>query len=151
MCVVVDWRYTTNRFLICTPCRSVEIAMTPNIDTGSEVAARTSTTERSFGEYLAEMTDVADVRRGIPSPQWRLAIDTSQGSPVPGQRAFVERNRPHVLVSRSSALLVAASVTTGGADPSIDYCAGTMGGDDPSTAYADAMLWYQGYPYSTPK
>jgi glycogen operon protein len=89
-----------------------------------------------------------------PAPsdcQWRLAIDTSQDLPVPGLRAFVGRDRPYTLESRSSALLVAASVTTGGADSSIDYCAGTMGGDDPSTAYAAAMLWYQGYPYSFPK
>jgi hypothetical protein len=83
--------------------------------------------------------------------QWRLAIDTSEDLPAPGLRAFVGRDRPYTLESRSSALLVAASVTTGGADPSIDYCAGTMGGDDPSTAYAAAMLWYQGYPYSFPK
>jgi nucleoside-diphosphate-sugar epimerase len=43
------------------------------------------------------------------------------------------------------------SFTTGGSDLSIDYCAGTMGGDDPSTAYAAAMLWYQGYPSPAPE
>ena len=80
--------------------------------------------------------------------QWRLAIDTSQDLPDPGLGAFVERDRPYVLEPRSSALLIAAGVTTGGADPSIDHCAGTMGGDDPPTAYAAAMLWYQGFPYS---
>jgi isoamylase len=88
-----------------------------------------------------------------PAPndcRWRLAIDTSRDLPVPGLGAFVEPNRPYVLESRSSVLLIAVGVTTGGADPSIDHCAGTMGGDDPSTAYAAAMLWYQGYPYSPP-
>ena len=88
-----------------------------------------------------------------PAPndcRWRLAIDTSQDLPVTGLGPFVERDRPYVLESRSSALLIAAGVTTGGADPSIDHCAETMGGDDPSTAYAAAILWYQGYPYSPP-
>ena len=53
-------------------------------------------------------------------------------------------------VVRQRAFLVAPSATTGGADPAIDCCAGKMGGDDPSAAYAAAMLWYRGYPYSLP-
>jgi len=32
-----------------------------------------------------------------------------------------------------------------------DECAATFGGGDPSTAYAAAMLWYQGYPDRQPK
>jgi hypothetical protein len=42
--------------------------MTPNIDIGREVAARTSITERPFREYLAEVIEVADLRCGIASP-----------------------------------------------------------------------------------
>jgi isoamylase len=92
----------------------------------------------------------------VPNPcQWRLAIDTSRDLPpvlpVCGGGPFVERDRPYVLEPRSSVLLVAPGITTGGSDPSIDYCAGAMGGNDTSTAYAAAMLWYQGYPYPPPK
>jgi isoamylase len=91
-----------------------------------------------------------------PNPcQWRLAIDTSRdlppALPACGGGPFVERDRPYVLEPRSSVLLVAPGITTGGSDPSIDYCAGAMGGNDTSTAYAAAMLWYQGYPYPPPK
>ena len=35
---------------------------------------------------------------------------------------------------------------TGGCNPSIDACAEAMGGEDPDTAYAAAILWSQGYP-----
>lgn len=37
-------------------------------------------------------------------------------------------------------------VGSGGCDPLLDDCAKAMGGQDPATAYAAAMLWYQGYP-----
>lgn len=39
-----------------------------------------------------------------------------------------------------------ARAATGGCNPSIDACAEAMGGEDPDTAYAAAILWYQGYP-----
>ncbi len=82
--------------------------------------------------------------------RWRLAADTSRGLPVgcAGEAAgsMIEHDRPYVLEPHSSALLTATAVTTGGCDPSIDYCAATMAGGDPAVAYAAAMLWYQGYP-----
>jgi isoamylase len=109
--------------------------------------------------YLLLNAEDKPMSFSIPSAphqrQWRLAIDTCRDLP-PTQPGFmvgslIERDCPYVLEPRSSALLVAAGVTTGGADPSIDHCAGTMGGDDPSIAYAAAMLWYQGYPCPPPK
>jgi hypothetical protein len=79
-------------------------------------------------------------------------------------RRCVDRTRPHLLEPHSSAVLVArdpvtgagdspiapAAVATGGCDSSIDECAASFGGGDPSTAYAAAMLWYQGYPDRRP-
>ncbi len=37
-------------------------------------------------------------------------------------------------------------VTVRGCNSSVEDCARAMGGDDPASAYAAAMLWYQGYP-----
>jgi isoamylase len=84
------------------------------------------------------------------SRQWRLAIDTYRNlaavTPGRGMGPLVEHQKDFVLEPRTSAVLVAGGVTTGGCNPSIDHCAGAIGGDDPSAAYAAAMLWYQGYP-----
>jgi hypothetical protein len=61
--------------------------------------------------------------------QPRLAIDTATDLPA-----------------SSKASKGGARTATGGCNPSIDACAEAMGGEDPDTAYAAAMLWYQGYP-----
>jgi isoamylase len=99
--------------------------------------------------------------------RWQLAIDTSQELPTmsdSASRSYVDRTRPYLLEPRSSAVLIAcdsvagagdrssapAAVATGGCDPLIDDCAASIGGEDPSTAYAAAMLWYQGYPDPPP-
>jgi isoamylase len=99
--------------------------------------------------------------------RWQLAIDTSQELPTmsdSASRLCVDRTRPYVLEPHSSAVLIAcdpgagagdpssapAAVATGGCDPLIDDCAASIGGEDPSTAYAAAMLWYQGYPDPPP-
>jgi pullulanase/glycogen debranching enzyme len=99
--------------------------------------------------------------------RWQLAIDTSQELPtMPDSTSgsCVDRTRPYVLEPRSSAVLIAcgsvagagdspiapAAVATGGCDSLIDHCATSIGGKDPSTAYAAAMLWYQGYPGPPP-
>jgi len=77
-----------------------------------------------------------------PAPdgrQWHVAVDTAQEAAT-GAVAV----QSHVLEPRSSAMLV--SLHRGGCDPLLDDCAARMGGDDPATAYAAAMLWYQGYP-----
>jgi hypothetical protein len=36
--------------------------------------------------------------------------------------------------------------SVGCCDPVMNVCARAMGGDDPGTAYAAAILWFQGYP-----
>jgi hypothetical protein len=166
MCAGTHWRYTTNRFSWFAPGRrslewsvvsapeyytanmGQETAMTPNIATSFPVAAEAQTAERAFKEYLPRVSEVADVRRGIPLPLGTHEFEAGVNF------ALFSRDATRVrleLEPRSTALLVAPSVTTGGADLAVDHCAGMMGGDDPSTAYAAAMLWYQGYPYSTPK
>ena len=80
-------------------------------------------------------------------------------------RSCVDRTRSFLLEPHSSAVLIArdsvtgagdspiapAAVAIGGCDSLIDECAATFGGGDPSTAYAAAMLWYQGYPDRQPK
>jgi hypothetical protein len=77
---------------------------------------------------------------------------------------YVDRTRPHLFEPHSSAVRIArdsvtgagdspiapAAVATGGCESLIDECAGSFGGGDPSTAYAAAMLWYQGYPDRQP-
>jgi hypothetical protein len=71
---------------------------------------------------------------------------------VAARRQITERSSKDYLYQVSEATEMhrgTAGVTTGGGDPAIDYCAGAMGGEDPSIAYAAAMLWYQGYPYSS--
>jgi glycogen operon protein len=94
-----------------------------------------------------------------PAPgqrQWRLAIDTATDWPVSAEQ-LLPGGCSRTLEARSSVLLTTApesetaqsppeSVATGGCDPLVDACAGAMGGDDPTSAYAAAMLWYQGYP-----
>ena len=79
-------------------------------------------------------------------------------------RSCVDRTRPHLLELHSSAVLIArdsvggagdpsiapAAVATGGCDSLIEECAASFGGGEPSTAYAAAMLWYQGYPDRQP-
>ncbi|MDB6014981.1 MAG: glycogen debranching enzyme [Gammaproteobacteria bacterium] len=99
--------------------------------------------------------------------RWQLAIDTSQELPTMSDSisgSCVDRTRPYVLEPHSSAVLIAcgsvagagdspiapAAVATGGCDSLIDHCATSIGGEDPSTAYAAAMLWYQGYPGPPP-
>ncbi len=74
----------------------------------------------------------------------------------------VYRTRPQLLEPHSSAALIARDSVTGAGDSpiapavvatcdsSIDECAASFGGGDPSTAYAAAMLWYQGYPDRQP-
>jgi len=95
-----------------------------------------------------------------PAPgqyQW-LAIDTATDLPVSGAGPLAAG--PHTPPSRSSAVPSATPEDTGaakaskggartatcGCNPSIDACAEAMGGEDPDTAYAAAMLWYLGYP-----
>lgn len=58
--------------------------------------------------------------------QSRLAIDTATDLPASSKGG--------------------ARTAAGGCNPSIDACAEAMGGGDPDTAYAAAVLWYQGYP-----
>ena len=98
-----------------------------------------------------------------PAPehaQWRLAVDTATDLPVSGAEPLVAAGSPRTLESRSTVVLVAASPGPGAAkplvdptvtrgaccDPSMEACAKAMGGNDPATAYAAAMLWSQGYP-----
>ena len=80
-------------------------------------------------------------------------------------RSWVDRTRPHLLKPHSSPVHIArdsvagagdspiapAAVATGGCDSLIDECAASFGGGDASTAYAAAMLWYQGYPDRQPE
>jgi hypothetical protein len=79
-----------------------------------------------------------------------MNVDTSRNSPAAasgrGVGPLIEHQGAYVLEPRAGAVLVAGGVRSGGCNPSIDHCAGSMGGDDPSAAYAAAMLWYQGYP-----
>ena len=100
----------------------------------------------------------------IPSPpehcRWRLAVDTAAVLPLSGAEPIVAAGTSRTLESRSSVVLVASPSTpavaksladpTGathrGCNPMIEDRARAMGGDDPATAYAAAMLWYQGYP-----
>jgi hypothetical protein len=79
-------------------------------------------------------------------------------------RSCVDRTRPHLLEPHSSAVpiardsvtgagdspIAAAAVAIGSCDSLIDECAASFGGGDPSTAYAAALLWYQGYPDPQP-
>jgi glycogen operon protein len=96
----------------------------------------------------------------IPPPpehrQWRLTIDTSTDWPVSEERSL-PGGRCRTVEARSSVLLTTAparepgqsppeAVGCGGCDPILDACAEAMGGEDPTSAYAAAMLWYQGYP-----
>lgn len=67
-----------------------------------------------------------------PSPehlQSRLAVDTATDLPA-----------------ASKASTGGVPTATGSCNPSLDACAEAMGGEDPDTAYAAAVLWYQGYP-----
>jgi isoamylase len=98
-----------------------------------------------------------------PSPprcQWQLVVDTASDMPVSGAESRIPTVGSRTLESHSSVVLVAVpsdsragkpvsqpcAVKAGGCDPAMDACAKEIGGDDPATAYAAAMLWYQGYP-----
>jgi hypothetical protein len=71
-------------------------------------------------------------------------------------RSCVDRTRPHLLELHDSVggagdpSIAPAAVATGGCDSLIDECAASFGGGEPATAYAAAMLWYQGYPDRQP-
>lgn len=72
--------------------------------------------------------------------QWRLTVDTAANLPICGAESRVPVGSTVMPVSDTP------KVKTVGCDPAIEACAKAMGGDDPATAYAAAMLWYQGYP-----
>jgi len=74
----------------------------------------------------------------IPSPlehsRWRLAVDSAADLPLSGVEPIAKP------------LVDPTVVTNRGCNPMIEDCARAMGGDDPASAYAAAILWYQGYP-----
>ena len=76
---------------------------------------------------------------GPDGQQWRVAADTAHEAATGSVVAQLR-----VLEPRSSVVLV--SLHPGGCDPLLNDCAAMMGGDDSATAYAAALLWYQGYP-----
>jgi glycogen operon protein len=114
--------------------------------------------------YLMFNAEEKPTSFAIPCPpesfQWRLAVDTATDLPVCGAGPLVQSAKPRTLESRSSAVLVAVPsetadakpltdptvVEAGGCNPLTDVCAAAIGGDDPASAYAAAILWYQGYP-----
>ena len=100
----------------------------------------------------------------IPSPpehcRWQLGVDTAADLPPSGAEPIVAAGSSRTLESRSSVVLVASPSTPAvakpladptvetnrGCNPLIEDCARAMGGNDPASTYAAAMLWYQGYP-----
>jgi hypothetical protein len=60
-----------------------------------------------------------------------------------GEKVALDNQEPH---QAARPLVDPTVVTSRGCNPMIENRARAMGGDDPASAYAAAMLWYQGYP-----
>ncbi|HVW69397.1 MAG TPA: glycogen debranching protein GlgX [Steroidobacteraceae bacterium] len=95
-----------------------------------------------------------------PAPQgcgWRMIVNTADDFQE-SRAAIIEAGSTCTLAARSSALLITSAVTAANTgdqkpifrtvpcDPAVEACAKAMGGTDPDSAYAAAMLWSQGYP-----